>query len=154
LQALANSRECLRSERVDRSSRLATPKALASTRRAYQWACPMLLARDGINIKRAVVLSKEMPADEPDASPSGHSTEITSTITSVSHDPINDSEFTVPGDFKETKLPDILTNRIRLRPFRRIRKESGSRPARIFENSKKVLTLFPAAEYKSAGTQN
>jgi hypothetical protein len=68
----------------------------------------MLLARDGINIKRAVVLSKEMPADKPGASPSGHGREITSTITSVSHDPINDSEFTAPSDFKETKLPDIF----------------------------------------------
>jgi hypothetical protein len=55
-----------------------------------------------------MILIKEMPADKPGASPSGHDTEITSTITSVSHDPINDSEFTVPGDFNKTKLPDIF----------------------------------------------
>lgn len=42
------------------------------------------------------------------ASASGHPTEITSTITAVSLDPIPDSEFTVPSDFKETKLPDIF----------------------------------------------
>jgi hypothetical protein len=38
----------------------------------------------------------------------GHLTEITSTITGVSLDSIADSEFTVPSDFKETKLPDIF----------------------------------------------
>jgi len=41
-------------------------------------------------------------------SASGHLTEITSTITGVSLDSIADSEFTVPSDFKETKLPDIF----------------------------------------------
>ncbi len=62
----------------------------------------------GLPIRTRMILSKEMPADKPGASPSGHGTEITSTITSVGHDPINDSEFLVPGDFKETKLPDIF----------------------------------------------
>jgi hypothetical protein len=62
----------------------------------------------GLPIRTRMILSKELPADEPGASPSNHGTEITSTITSVSHDPISDSEFTVPGDFKETKLPDIF----------------------------------------------
>ena len=62
----------------------------------------------GLPIRTRMVLSKETPADKPGASPSTHGTEITSTITSVSHDPINDSEFTVPGDFKEMKLPDIF----------------------------------------------
>lgn len=62
----------------------------------------------GLPIRTRMILGKEMPADTPDTSPSEHGTEITSTITSVRHDPINDSEFTVPGDFKETKLPDIF----------------------------------------------
>jgi hypothetical protein len=62
----------------------------------------------GLPIRTRMILSKEMPADKPGGSPSNHGTEITSTITSVSHDPINDSEFTIPGDFKETKLPDIF----------------------------------------------
>src|SRR6266704_3368674 len=62
----------------------------------------------GLPIRTRMILSKEMPADKPGASPSGHGTEITSTVTSVSHDPINDGEFTVPRDFKETKLPDIF----------------------------------------------
>src|SRR6266704_1269224 len=37
-----------------------------------------------------------------------HPTEITSTITGVSLDSIADSVFTVPANFKETKLPDIF----------------------------------------------
>ena len=62
----------------------------------------------GLPIRTRMILSKETLAEKPGASPSKHGTEITSTITSVSHDPINDSEFAVPGDFKETKLPDIF----------------------------------------------
>ncbi len=38
----------------------------------------------------------------------GTATEVTSTIISVNQNPISDSEFTVPSDFKETKLPDIF----------------------------------------------
>jgi hypothetical protein len=55
-------------------------------------------------------MSKEGTAPEKKrtATPSGHGTEVTSTITSVSHEPISDSEFTVPNDFKEPKLPDIF----------------------------------------------
>ena len=62
----------------------------------------------GLPIRTRMILSKEIPGDNPGASPSAHGTEITSTIRSASHDPINDSEFLVPGDFKETKLPDIF----------------------------------------------
>jgi hypothetical protein len=62
----------------------------------------------GLPIRTRMILGKEMPADKPGAGPSNHGTEITSTITSVSHEPVDDSEFTVPGDFKETKLPDIF----------------------------------------------
>jgi len=38
----------------------------------------------------------------------GTATEITSTIISANQNPISDNEFTVPSDFKETKLPDIF----------------------------------------------
>jgi Domain of unknown function (DUF4412) len=62
----------------------------------------------GLPIRTRISLSKETFADKLGASPSTHGTEITSTITSVDHGPINDSEFTIPGDFKETKLPDIF----------------------------------------------
>ncbi len=34
--------------------------------------------------------------------------DITSTIVSVNQDPVSDSEFTVPSDFKEVKVPDIF----------------------------------------------
>src|SRR4030095_1197973 len=42
----------------------------------------------GLPIRTRMILSKETPAEKPGASPSTHGTEITSTITSVSHDPI------------------------------------------------------------------
>jgi hypothetical protein len=62
----------------------------------------------GLPIRTRMILSREMSADKVGATPAGRGTEITSTITSVGHDPINESEFTVPADFKETKLPDIF----------------------------------------------
>src|SRR6266704_357080 len=64
----------------------------------------------GLPIRTQLVMTKEEPAPEKKrtATPAGHGTEITSTITSVSHEPISDSEFTVPNDFKEPKLPDIF----------------------------------------------
>lgn len=34
--------------------------------------------------------------------------EITSTIVSIKTDPLNDAEFSVPGDFKEMEIPDIF----------------------------------------------
>jgi hypothetical protein len=40
--------------------------------------------------------------------PGAHGGEITSTITSVKQDSLNDSEFSVPSDFKEVKVPDIF----------------------------------------------
>jgi hypothetical protein len=52
--------------------------------------------------------AKARQAGERGASVSGHPTEITSTITGVSLDSVPDSQFTVPSDFKETKLPDIF----------------------------------------------
>jgi hypothetical protein len=62
----------------------------------------------GLPIRTRMVMTKKSPMNNPGMSPIGQATEITSTITSVSHDPINDAQFTVPGDFKETKLPDIF----------------------------------------------
>ena len=40
--------------------------------------------------------------------PAAGGSEVTSTITSVKQDAINDSEFAVPSDFKEVKVPDIF----------------------------------------------
>jgi hypothetical protein len=60
----------------------------------------------GLPIRTRMIIGKEDRANGP--GPAGHPMEITTTITSVSQDPINDSEFTVPSDFKETKLPDIF----------------------------------------------
>ena len=67
----------------------------------------------GLPIRTQLVMTKEGSAPEKkrSATPSGHGTEITSTITSVSREPISDTEFTVPSDFKETKLPDIFEKR-------------------------------------------
>jgi Domain of unknown function (DUF4412) len=68
----------------------------------------------GLPIRTQLVMSKEETAPEkkrtatPSGHASGHGTEVTSTITSVNREPISDSEFTVPNDFKEPKLPDIF----------------------------------------------
>jgi hypothetical protein len=58
--------------------------------------------------KQAPAHAKAGQAGAHHASASGHPTEITSTITGVSLDSVSDSQFTVPTDFKETKLPDIF----------------------------------------------
>jgi hypothetical protein len=65
----------------------------------------------GLPIRTRMIMTKEGQANKPGTSPSGHATEITSTVESVRQDPISDSEFTVPNDFKETKLPDIFEKR-------------------------------------------
>ena len=64
----------------------------------------------GLPIRTQLVMSKEgtVPEKNRTATSSDHGTEITSTITSVSRQPIRDSEFTVPNDFKEPNLPDIF----------------------------------------------
>src|SRR5438045_4009888 len=62
----------------------------------------------GLPIQMRIIVGKQNAAGGHDPSASGHSTEITSTITGVSLNSIADSEFTVPADFKETKLPDIF----------------------------------------------
>jgi len=73
----------------------------------------------GLPIQTRIILTKEDQQMQPSVTPAtkrthrgessaGHVTEITSTITSVNQNPIGDSEFTVPADFKEPKLPDIF----------------------------------------------
>jgi hypothetical protein len=62
----------------------------------------------GLPIRTRMVIVQPGQTSKPGASASSHATEITSTITSVSQDPISDAEFTVPSDYKETKLPDIF----------------------------------------------
>jgi hypothetical protein len=57
-------------------------------------------------------MAKDVQEKKRGASPAaGHATEITSTISSVNQNPISDSEFIVPGDYKEAKLPDIFGER-------------------------------------------
>jgi hypothetical protein len=63
----------------------------------------------GLPIQMRILVGKQNAADKHGASSSGHPAEITSTITNISLDSIADSEFTVPADFKETKLPDIFS---------------------------------------------
>ena len=73
----------------------------------------------GLPIRMRIILTKEDQQTTPSVTPAkkrpghseqlfGHATEITSTITSVNENPISDSEFTVPADYKEPKLPDIF----------------------------------------------
>lgn len=64
----------------------------------------------GLPIQMRIIVGKQDAAGKHGASVSAasHPTEITSTITGVSLNSIADSEFTVPADFKETKLPDIF----------------------------------------------
>ena len=62
----------------------------------------------GLPIQMRVIIGKQNAAGGHEASASGHPTEIASTVSAVSLASIPDSEFTVPADFKETKLPDIF----------------------------------------------
>jgi hypothetical protein len=62
----------------------------------------------GLPIRMRMIVGEENSASGRGASASGHLTEITSTVTGVSLDSIADSQFTVPANFKETKLPDIF----------------------------------------------
>jgi len=62
----------------------------------------------GLPIRMSMIVGKVNPADGRGGSAPDHPTEITSTITGVSLDSIADSVFTVPANFKETKLPDIF----------------------------------------------
>src|SRR5438876_7607900 len=62
----------------------------------------------GLPIRMRMIVGKANPAGGHGADASGHPTEIISTITGVGLDSIADNQFTVPADFKETKLPDIF----------------------------------------------
>jgi hypothetical protein len=61
----------------------------------------------GLPLRTRMVLKKVgMPGGQGAAA--GGGTEITTTITSVKQDPLSDSEFAVPKDFKEVEIPDIF----------------------------------------------
>jgi hypothetical protein len=62
----------------------------------------------GLPMRMRMIVATENLAGGHGADASGHPTEIISTITGVSLDSIADNQFTVPADFKETKLPDIF----------------------------------------------
>jgi hypothetical protein len=62
----------------------------------------------GLPVRMRVIIGKQRGAGGHEASVSGHPTEIISTVSAVSLASIPDSEFTVPADFKETKLPDVF----------------------------------------------
>jgi hypothetical protein len=63
----------------------------------------------GLPIRTQVILAKDGEEKMPGKSSPAQATEITSTITSVNQNPISDSEFVVPSDYKESKLPDIFS---------------------------------------------
>jgi len=62
----------------------------------------------GLPIRMRMIVGKANPAGGHGGRAPDHPAEITSTITGVSLDSIADSVFTVPANFKETKLPDIF----------------------------------------------
>jgi hypothetical protein len=62
----------------------------------------------GLPIRMRMIVGKENPGREHGASGLGFPIEITSNVTGVSLDSIADSQFTVPANFKERKLPDIF----------------------------------------------
>src|SRR5438876_4432196 len=62
----------------------------------------------GLPIRMRMIVGKANPADAHGTSAPDHPADITSTVTGVSLDSIADKQFTVPADFKETKLPDIF----------------------------------------------
>src|SRR6266700_2847761 len=62
----------------------------------------------GVPIRTRMVITKPDQANKTGATTPSHATEITTTIASVSQNPLSDAEFMVPSDFKETKLPDIF----------------------------------------------
>ena len=62
----------------------------------------------GLPIRMRMIVGKGNQADAHGTSAPDHPTDITSTVTGVSLDSIADKQFTIPADFKETKLPDIF----------------------------------------------
>jgi hypothetical protein len=65
----------------------------------------------GLPIRTRMIVGKENQASEHGASTSGHATEITTAVTGISLDPIADSQFTAPADFKEMTLPDVFNKK-------------------------------------------
>src|SRR6266481_9787268 len=65
----------------------------------------------GLPIRMCMTVGKNNPAGGHGNGASGHLTEITTNVTGVSLDSIPDNVFTVPSNFKETKLPDIFNKR-------------------------------------------
>jgi len=62
----------------------------------------------GLPIRTRVTTTKQSQPTKPGETALGGATAITTTIISANQNPISDAEFTVPSDFKETKLPDIF----------------------------------------------
>src|SRR5437762_871185 len=62
----------------------------------------------GLPIRMRMIVGKENSTGEHGTTGLGHPIEITSTVTGVSLDSVADSQFTVPANFKERKLPDIF----------------------------------------------
>jgi hypothetical protein len=65
----------------------------------------------GLPIRTCMIIGREDQASDHGTRLLAHATEITSTITSVNQDAINDSEFAIPSGFKEAKLPDIFNKK-------------------------------------------
>src|SRR5215831_2493704 len=66
----------------------------------------------GLPIRMRMLVGEQSKTDGHGTGVSGHPTEITSTVTGVSLNSIADSQFAVPGDYKETKLPDIFNKNV------------------------------------------
>ena len=62
----------------------------------------------GLPIRTRMTTTKQSQPTKPGGTALGGATEITTTIISANQNPISDAEFTVPSEFKETKLPDIF----------------------------------------------
>jgi hypothetical protein len=58
----------------------------------------------GLPIRMRVIVTNLLAEHGGDSS--GYPTEITTTVTGISLDSIPDNQFTLPADFKETKVPD------------------------------------------------
>ncbi len=65
----------------------------------------------GLPIRNRMIIGKEGQEDKPGPRAADHATEITSTVTSVNQNPISDSEFTVPSDFKLNLKPSRRASR-------------------------------------------
>jgi hypothetical protein len=64
----------------------------------------------GLPLRMRVIVGKQNHEPVDKGTRPEHPAEITSTVTAVSLDPIPDTQFTVPADFKEANLPNVLQN--------------------------------------------